>query len=120
MVHANGPKPVQIAVEGGCHSIEHGFFMGSDNLRLMAEKAVFWVPTAVTMQAYCRYLKRIGNDADIARKNLDHQVEQLFKARLLKVPVALGTFVVVEGSPVDLPDSLRQIEGVWVKGELVE
>ena len=60
----------------GCHSIEHGFFMGNDNLSLMADKAVFWVPTAVTMGAYCRYLNQIGENPDIARKNLDHQVEQ--------------------------------------------
>jgi hypothetical protein len=98
--------------------------MGSDNLRLMAEKAVFWVPTEVTMQAYCRYLRRIGEDADIARKNLDHQVEQLFRARLLKVPVAWApmpaTFVVVEGSPAGLPDSLRRIRGVYLRGESIE
>ena len=54
MVHANGQNPVQSAVAAGCHSIEHGFFMGNDNLSLMADKAVFWVPTAVTMGAYCR------------------------------------------------------------------
>ena len=91
MVHANGQKPVQIALSAGCHSIEHGFFMGTDNLSAMADKAVFWVPTAVTMQAYCRYLKQIGKDTDIARQNLDHQREQLMVARQLKVSIALGT-----------------------------
>ena len=72
-------------------NIEHGFFMGTDNLSLMADKAVIWVPTAVTMQAYGRYLKQIGKNTDIARQNLDHQLEQLMAARQYEVPIALGT-----------------------------
>ncbi|MBW2481313.1 MAG: amidohydrolase family protein [Deltaproteobacteria bacterium] len=30
MVHANGKLPVKIAVDAGCDSIEHGFFMGKN------------------------------------------------------------------------------------------
>ena len=142
----------------------------------MAEKAVVWVPTAVTMQAYGRYLKQIGEKNDIALKNLDHQVEQLQTAGQLKVPIALGTdagspgvdhgiaivdemkifikagfsiektvrcatfngaqllglqdlgllvpgmpatFIAVKGDPADLPNSLRNIEGAYIKGKLV-
>ena len=33
MVHANGKLPVNIAIESGCQSIEHGFFMGKKNLK---------------------------------------------------------------------------------------
>ena len=91
MVHANGEKPVRTAVAAGCHSIEHGFFMGTDNLNLMADSAVVWVPTAFTMQAYGRYLKRIGEKNGIALRNLDHQIGQLQAARQLKVIIALGT-----------------------------
>jgi len=40
MIHANGKVPVQIAVESGCHSIEHGYFMGDDNLRRIADERV--------------------------------------------------------------------------------
>jgi imidazolonepropionase-like amidohydrolase len=176
MVHANGQIPVQTAVAAGCHSIEHGFFMGTDNLSFMVEKAVVWVPTAVTMQAYNRYLNQIGKETAVALRNLDHQVEQLQTARQLKVPIALGTdagspavdhgiamvdemkifikagfsieetvrcatfngaqllgikdfgllvpgmpatFIAVKGDPKGLPDSLRQLLGVWVKGELI-
>ena len=176
MVHANGRIPVQSAVAAGCHSIEHGFFMGTDNLSFMADKAAVWVPTAVTMQAYGRYLKQIGKKNDIALKNLDHQIEQLQSARQVEVPIALGTdagspavdhgiavvdemkifidagfsieetvrcatfngaqllgikdlgllvpgmpatFIAVKGDPAGLPDSLRNLLGVWVEGELI-
>ena len=47
MVHANGQEAVRVALEAGCDSIEHGYFMGNDNLLKMAEKGITWVPTDV-------------------------------------------------------------------------
>ena len=91
MVHANGELPVRIAIEAGCGSVEHGFFMGRDNLARLAERQIFWVPTAVTMQAYTREPGANRRDPDVARRNLDHQLEQLRLARELGVPVAAGT-----------------------------
>lgn len=93
MVHANGRRPVQAALEAGCHSIEHGFFMGRDNLARMAEQQSVWVPTACTMKAYAEILEydRDFAGAEVARKNLTHQLEQLEMARELGVTVALGT-----------------------------
>lgn len=93
MVHANGRQPVREAVEAGCHSIEHGFFMGKDNLERMAERGCVWVPTACTMKAYADLLEyeREHRSAGVARKNLEDQLNQLRLARELGVTVALGT-----------------------------
>ena len=91
MVHANGRLPVKIAIEAGCSSIEHGFFMGVENLRKMADHQVAWVPTAITMLAYSEKLDPHSIEADIARRNLDHQLEQIALARQCGVPVVLGT-----------------------------
>jgi len=93
MVHANGREPVRLAVQGGCHSIEHGFFMGRENLQLMAEKGTFWVPTLFTMKAYADNVTfaKAGADRQVLEKNLNHQLEQLAMARELGVKVALGT-----------------------------
>ena len=38
MVHANGRAPVEIAINAGVRSIEHGFFMGKENLKKMADR----------------------------------------------------------------------------------
>jgi imidazolonepropionase-like amidohydrolase len=104
MVHANGEAPVRIAVLSGCQSIEHGFFMGADNLERMAENRVVWVPTAVTMHAYAEHFTQVGRNPDVARRTLDHQLEQLARARRLGVTVALGTD---SGSPgVDHGDAM--------------
>ena len=46
MVHANGKLPVKIAVDAGCDSIEHAFFMGAESLYRIAERGAIWVPTA--------------------------------------------------------------------------
>ncbi|HSO19659.1 MAG TPA: amidohydrolase family protein [Desulfosarcina sp.] len=96
MVHANGYLPVKLAVDAGCDSIEHGFFMGRENMRRMADRGVVWVPTAVTMKAYTDFLETQGHRsdpsfADVSRRNLEHQLEQIGLARQLGVTLALGT-----------------------------
>jgi imidazolonepropionase-like amidohydrolase len=91
MVHANGEEPVRVAVMAGCRSVEHGFFMGEENLERMAERGTVWVPTAVTMQAYAAQLAAAGRDPGAARRTLDHQLAQMERARRLGVTVALGT-----------------------------
>ena len=91
MVHANGKMPVNIAVAAGCHSIEHGFFMGRENLKQMAGGGITWVPTAVTMKAYSDHMQQNDRQADVVRKNLDHQLEQLRRAKDIQVLVAIGT-----------------------------
>ena len=93
MVHANGDIPVATAVRAGCHSIEHGFFMGEDNLKLMAAHRTFWVPTIYTMKAYLKGVRSglVRGSADVLEKTVEHQLKQLETARKEGVPVAVGT-----------------------------
>ncbi len=93
MVHANGREPVRNALLAGCHSIEHGFFMGRENLELMADSATIWVPTACTMQAFLDNFAALGGEAQrsVIEATLHEQLEQLALARRLGVRVAIGT-----------------------------
>ena len=91
MVHANSRLPVRIAAEAGCHSVEHGFFMGEDNLKFLADRRIYWVPTVGTMKAYAEQIEEGTRQADIALRNLDHQLGQMRIARELGVPMAIGT-----------------------------
>ncbi len=178
MVHANGYEPVKVAVLAGCRSIEHGFFMGDENMDRMAEAGTLWVPTIFTMKAYMKYLSGDTTRRDVAEKNLDHQLQQVRKALEYGVTIALGTdsgspgvfhgssvveelkllmeaglsiekaiqcatgnafkfaadienggilgsgspatFIAVKGSPEELPGSLYDIRGVWIKGEKLQ
>lgn len=88
MVHANGDIPVRQAVEAGVDSIEHGYFMGTDNLLRMAERQTTWVPTLAPMYAFAQ---TTGDPGGVAARTLDHQMEQLSFARSAGVRVALGT-----------------------------
>ncbi len=91
MVHANGIEPVARAVLAGVRSIEHGFFMGRENLAALADAAVFWVPTLVPIHVCAERAPAGSREALVARRTLDHQLEQLSRARRLGVKVALGT-----------------------------
>ena len=94
MVHANGRVPVQQALDSGCHSIEHGFFMGKGNLKQMADQGTVWVPTAVTMKAL---LENWNLTTDVQGKKavieqiFEHQLEQMAEAKQYGVQLALGT-----------------------------
>ncbi len=90
MCHSNGKIPVKISALAGCASIEHGFFMGKENLKLIAEKNIFWVPTAITMKAYSMVESHMLKK-DIAKRNYEHQMEQISMAKDLGVKIALGT-----------------------------
>jgi imidazolonepropionase-like amidohydrolase len=113
MAHANGKLPVRIAIEAGCHSIEHGFFMGSDNLARMRDRQIVWVPTAFTMQAYADHLAPSSREAGNALRNLAHQMDQIRMARELGVPVAIGTDAGSLG--VHHGDSVREEIGILMK-----
>lgn len=43
--HCSGAEGLKVAVAAGVDSIEHGFFMTSDILDVMADKHIAWVPT---------------------------------------------------------------------------
>jgi len=176
MVHANGRLPVQMAVEAGADSIEHGFFMGEDNMKRMVDHQVFWVPTAFTMKALCAHNNQSAQSRTAARI-LETQLKQMSRARKLGARLAAGTdaggfgvrhgialigelklfmeagysveeaiccatsqgarllgiedelgslgagrpasFIVVDGPPSGLPDSLREVKMACVKGETV-
>lgn len=91
MVHANGEEPVRLAIEAGCDSIEHGYFMDEDNLRRMADRAVCWVPTVVPMAVLSEADNLTIAQKDVARRTVDHQLSQIRKALELGVVIVLGT-----------------------------
>ncbi len=91
MTHANGELPVSIAAEAGSTSIEHGFFMGKEVMKRLAELGTVWVPTIGTMKAYAESLPSDSPQISIAQKTLDHQLNQLYDAKRFGVRIAMGT-----------------------------
>lgn len=91
MIHANGGAAVRDSVKAGCDSVEHGFFMGRENMDRMASCGTAWVPTACTMSACARILPPGSREAAGAERNLDHQLLQITEARRAGVTIVLGT-----------------------------
>lgn len=91
MVHANGEAAVQMALDAGCDSIEHGYFMGLDNLKRMADRGTCWVPTVVPMAMLAKASSLSAAQREVAQRTVDHQLEQILQAHALGVGIALGT-----------------------------
>jgi imidazolonepropionase-like amidohydrolase len=91
MVHVNGERPVEMALKAGCDSIEHGYFMGAENLRRMADQGTVWVPTAVPMAALTEAPDLSPAQRGVALRTLEAQLEQIRIARTMGVVIALGT-----------------------------
>lgn len=51
MAHANGEEAVGACLEAGVDSLEHGYFMGPDNLARLADSPCRWVPTMAPLAA---------------------------------------------------------------------
>lgn len=106
MVHANGEVPVRLAVEAGCNSIEHGYFMGTENVRRLAESGTVWVPTAVPMAALARDPGLSADQRQVADRTLADQLEQIALAHRSGVTMAVGTDAGTQG--VDHGSAVRQ------------
>jgi imidazolonepropionase-like amidohydrolase len=91
MVHANGNEPVRMAIEAGCSSIEHGYFMGLENLQRLSDHGTWWVPTVVPMAQLVCNPALTPDQREVARRTRDHQLEQIARAVQLGVRIALGT-----------------------------
>ncbi|MFH1981062.1 MAG: amidohydrolase family protein [Pseudomonadota bacterium] len=89
MVHANGRQAVGDAVASGAHSIEHGYFMGTDIIGLLADAQIHWVPTVVPMAVHAS--RALGAEKDIAARSVDHQLAQIATAHRAGARLVVGT-----------------------------
>lgn len=65
MVHVNTAPQIRMALEAGCDSIEHGYYMDEDCRELFVETGAVWVPTLAT----CSNLRGCGRFCEEA---VDH------------------------------------------------
>ena len=88
MVHANGTENIKRAAESGADSIEHGYYMDSSALRIMAQTGCVWVPTCVTAA------NLIGSgkyDDGVLHRIFEGHKAALIEASRNGVPIACGS-----------------------------
>jgi len=117
MVHANGSDNIKRAVESGADSIEHGFYMDADALRMMAHSGAVWVPTCATV---ANLLGTGKYDDDMLRKILDGHKAALSAAKSIGVPIACGSDAGASHVPQGkgTRDELAILNGLGIDTEL--
>jgi len=94
MAHANSDEAVRTCLQAGVHSIEHGYFLSRDTLKIMAEKEIYWIPTIVPVANQLKkpYSQRFSQkEQNIIEKTYKRQQEMLCIAHEMGVPLGIGT-----------------------------
>jgi imidazolonepropionase-like amidohydrolase len=108
-VHVLGGEAARNVILGGAHSVEHGFFLDDDLLRLMRENGTFLVGTDFPLE----HLEAMGVFLPEPQAISQSIIDRLRRADEIGVKMAFGTDVVI-----DLPDRNRgqmalDFLGVW-------
>lgn len=83
LVHAHSSQSIQAAIRAGCSEIEHGVFATDDDLRLMAERGVYFDP-----QAGLIFHNYFDNKARFL--GIENYTEEGFAAMEKAVPLAIA------------------------------
>ena len=97
--HATDENAVRIAAEAGVDSVEHGYVISDDVLKMMAEKHIFLVPTDGTEQEYLEMMFGTRQPTPGELKEQEKWIksyvtgnrDRLQRARKIGVPIAAGS-----------------------------
>jgi len=87
--HAYGGVGARNAVEGGVRSIEHGWILDDDTLKLMIQKGTFWCPTLSVFRPEAD----IEKPTDFSRRVVESHKRTFQSAMKLGVKIVFGTDV---------------------------
>ncbi|HCX65723.1 MAG TPA: amidohydrolase, partial [Eubacteriaceae bacterium] len=92
MVHVNTKEGVQMALDAGADTIEHGYYLEEDQLQQMIEQDTIWVPTLAPLgNIIYSNDGALKNQLQTIRKIFDRQSKMIKKAYDLGVNIAVGS-----------------------------
>ena len=99
MCHALGGRGLQIAIEAGVDSIEHGCYLDEEPelLDMMAERGIFFVPTFAVYEYHRK--SALAHVRERAQHLQEHHAESLRRAFAAGVKIAAGTDAGGHGHP---------------------
>jgi imidazolonepropionase-like amidohydrolase len=99
MCHALGGRGLQIAIEAGVDSIEHGCYLDEEPelLDMMAERGTFFVPTFAVYEYHRK--SALAHVRERAQHLQEHHAESLRRALAAGVKIAAGTDAGGHGHP---------------------
>src|SRR5712691_8964785 len=101
MCHALGGRGLDIAIEAGVNSIEHGSYLDEDprHLERMAERGIFFVPTLLVYE-YHRKSPQL-HVRERAQALVEHHVASIRRALEIGVKIVAGTDAGGHGHPAN-------------------
>ena len=101
MCHALGGRGLDIAIEAGVNSIEHGSYLDEDprHLERMAERGIFFVPTLLVYEYHRKSPQPHVRERALAL--VEHHVKSIQRALALGVKVVAGTDAGGHGHPAN-------------------
>ncbi len=94
MAHASGDIGIEVAIEGGVDTVEHGFFVRDDQLQRMADRSIIWVPTFAPVQEQVDHADAMGwseLERDNLKRILDRHAASIQTAQKLGVRILVGS-----------------------------
>ncbi|MBO8169633.1 MAG: amidohydrolase family protein [Thermoanaerobacteraceae bacterium] len=98
MAHASGAEAVDMAVDAGVDSVEHGFFVREETLRKMAERGTVWVPTVIAAAGRLD-CNRPEEKREVVERTVCQHLEAVSRAHDMGVTIAVGTDAGAPGVP---------------------
>ena len=92
--HASGNKGIQNVINAGIDSVEHGFFISSDQLSIMRDKDIAWVPTFAPVQKQVDHAVEFGWDQQVIsnlKTILENHAGSLIEAHHKGVKIIAGS-----------------------------
>jgi imidazolonepropionase-like amidohydrolase len=87
--HANSDPAIRSAVIAGASSIEHGFFISRETLRMMSESATAWTPTVYALWSLASLAE--PSEKGYIERVVDDHLSSLHYAASVGVSLSVGT-----------------------------
>lgn len=93
MAHASSAEAVETAVKAGVDSVEHGYFLETPQLEMMAVKNTAWIPTLAPLGNIVAggQAPYQGANLDVIKKSFELQLQRVNEAYILGVNLGIGT-----------------------------
>ncbi len=119
MSHTNGARAVEVAVEAGVDSLEHGYFQDARSLDCLVHSAAVWVPTLVTV----RNLLGKGRFSDAVLQSICLQQERSVRRAAadggrLALGSDAGAYGVLHGQGI--AEEYRAFQDIFLEGRKEE
>jgi imidazolonepropionase-like amidohydrolase len=103
-VHATDNRTARVAIDAGADSVEHGYGMSDENLKLMVAKKIFLVPTDGIVDSYIHKTDldpkvREDDEATVRKYVMAYNKDRLQRTMKLGVLIAAGSDYYYEGPP---------------------